>query len=161
MQSADGSSLVRWKGSGIAECQVCSLMSRCDKRHFPVDCPLYKKMPVQHRISLLEAAGICKKCLSHEKRDDRGAKRCARRHEENHWMCREFSAPAGGGTPQKMLPAVQHQPGRLVYRCRTVIHVRSRSDMEAGEYNVKLTTLYDSNQQQSYIRDEVACFKIC
>ncbi|MFN9907408.1 MAG: hypothetical protein ACK56F_15020, partial [bacterium] len=28
--------------------------------------------------------------------------------------------------------------------------------MEAGEYNVKLTTLYDSNQQQSYIRDEVA-----
>jgi hypothetical protein len=28
--------------------------------------------------------------------------------------------------------------------------------MEAGEYNVKLTTLYDSNQQQSYIRDEIA-----
>jgi hypothetical protein len=28
--------------------------------------------------------------------------------------------------------------------------------MEAGEYNVKLTTLYDSNQRQSYIRDEVA-----
>jgi len=78
-------------------------MSRCDKRHFPVDCPLYRKMPVQHRISLLEAAGICKKCLNHEK-----------------------------------------------------IHVRSRADMEAGGYNVRLTTLYDSNQQQSYIRDEVA-----
>jgi hypothetical protein len=28
--------------------------------------------------------------------------------------------------------------------------------MEAGGYNVRLTTLYDSNQQQSYIRDEVA-----
>ena len=72
-------------------------MSRCDKRHFPVDCPLYRKMPVQHRVSLLEAAGICKKCLSHEKRDDRGAKRCARRHGENHWMCREFSDREGGG----------------------------------------------------------------
>ena len=131
-------------------------MSRCDKRHFPVDCPLYRKMPVQHRISLLEAAGICKKCLNHKRRDDRGAKRCAKRHEENHWMCREFSDPAEGGTPQKRLPAVQHQPGRLVYGCRTEIHVRSRADMEAGGYNVRLTTLYDSNQKQSYIRDEVA-----
>jgi hypothetical protein len=28
--------------------------------------------------------------------------------------------------------------------------------MEAGGYNVRLTTLYDSNQKQSYIRDEVA-----
>ena len=56
----------------------------------------------------------------------------------------------------RLLPVVQHQPGRLVYRCRTVIHVRSRLDMEAGEYNVKLTTLYDSKQHQSYIRDEVA-----
>ena len=46
--------------------------------------------------------------------------------------------------------------GRLVYRCRTVIHMRSRSDMEAGEYNVRLTTLYNPSQQQSYIRDEVA-----
>ncbi len=71
-------------------------------------------------------------------------------------MCREFSDPEGGGTPKRLLPAVQPQPGRLVYRCRTVIHVRSRADMEAGEYNVKLTTLYDSNQRQSYIRDEVA-----
>jgi hypothetical protein len=71
-------------------------------------------------------------------------------------MCREFSDPEGGGTPKRLLPVVQHQPGRLVYRCRTVIHVRSRADMEAGEYNVKLTTLYDSNQRQSYIRDEVA-----
>ncbi len=37
-----------------------------------------------------------------------------------------------------------------------MIHVRSKSDMEAGEYNVKLMTLYDSNQRQSYIRDEIA-----
>jgi hypothetical protein len=121
MQSADGGSLVRRKGSGPADCQICSLLSRCDKWHFLVDCPLYRKLPVQHRVSLLEAAGICKKCLSHEKRDDRGAKHCAGRHGENHWMCLEFSDPEGGGTPKKLLPVVQHQPGRLVYRCRTLI----------------------------------------
>ncbi len=40
MQSADGSSLVRRKGSGFEDCQICALLSRCDKRHFPVDCPL-------------------------------------------------------------------------------------------------------------------------
>jgi hypothetical protein len=37
-----------------------------------------------------------------------------------------------------------------------VIHVKSKSDLEAGEYSVKLMTLYDSNQRQSYIRDEIA-----
>jgi hypothetical protein len=71
-------------------------------------------------------------------------------------MCRNFSDPEGGGIQKRLLPVVKPQPGRLVYRCRTVIHVRSKSDMEAGEYNVKLTTLYDSNQRQSYIRDEIA-----
>jgi hypothetical protein len=71
-------------------------------------------------------------------------------------LCRDFSDPEGDGVQRRLLPVVKPQPGRLVYRCRTVIHVRSKSDMEAGEYNVKLTTLYDSNQQQSYIRDEIA-----
>ena len=93
MQSADGSSLVRRKGSGFEDCQICGLLSRCDKRHFPVDCPLYRKLPVQHRVSLLEAAGICKKCLSHKNRDDRGAEHCEGRHGEDHWMCRDFSGP--------------------------------------------------------------------
>jgi hypothetical protein len=156
MQPADGSSLVRRKGSGFEDCQICALLSRCDKWHFPVDCPLYWKLPVQHRVSLLEAAGICKKCLSHKKRDDRGAEHCEGRHGEDHWMCRNFSDPGGGGIQKRLLPVVKPQPGRLVYRCQTVIHVRSKSDMEAGEYNVKLTTLYDSNQRQSYIRDEIA-----
>jgi hypothetical protein len=156
MQSADGSSLVRRKGSGLEECQLCALLSRCDKRHFPVDCSLYWKLPVQHRVSLLEAAGICKKCLSHKRRDDGGAEHCEGRHEEDHWMCRNFSDPEGDGIQRRLLPVVKSQPGRLVYRCRTVIHVKSKSDMEAGGYSVKLTTLYDSNQRQSYIRDEVA-----
>jgi hypothetical protein len=36
--------------------------------------------------------------------------------------------------------------------------------LEAGGYSVKLTTLYDSNQRQSYIRNEVAkkhVLKVC
>jgi hypothetical protein len=156
MQSADGSSLVRRKGSGLEECQLCALLSRCDERHFLVDCSLYRKLPVQHRVSLLEAAGICKKCLSHKKRDDGGAEHCEGQHKEDHWMCRNFSDPEGDGVQRRLLPAVKSQPGRLVYRCRTVIHVKSKSDVEAGEYSVKLTTLYDSNQRQSYIRDEIA-----
>ena len=71
-------------------------------------------------------------------------------------MCRTFSDPEGDGIQRRLLPVVKSQPGRLVYRCRTVIHVKSKSDVEAGEYSVKLTTLYDSNQRQSYIRDEIA-----
>ncbi len=71
-------------------------------------------------------------------------------------MCRTFSDPEGSGIEKRLLPVVKSQPGRLAYRCRTVIHVKSRSDLEAGGYSVKLTTLYDSNQRQSYIRNEVA-----
>jgi hypothetical protein len=71
-------------------------------------------------------------------------------------MCRTFSDMEGEGTERRLLPVVKSQPGRLVYRCRTVNHVKSRSDLEAGGYSVKLTTLYDSNQRQSYIRDEIA-----
>ncbi len=47
-------------------------------------------------------------------------------------------------------------PGRLAYKCRTVIHVKSRSDLQSDRYSVQLTTLYDSNQRQSYIVNEVA-----
>ncbi len=70
---------------------------------------------------------------------------------KDHWMCRNFSDPEGDGVQRRLLPVVKPQPGRLIFRCLTVIHVRSKSDMEAGKYNVKLTTLYDSNQRQSYI----------
>jgi hypothetical protein len=123
MQSADGSSLVRRKGSGLEECTLCALLSRCDERHFLVDCALFRKLPVQHRISLLEAAGICKKCLSHKKRNGGGAERCEGQHKEDHWMCRTFSDPEGERVQRRLLPVVKSQPGRLVYRCRTVIHV--------------------------------------
>ncbi len=51
---------------------------------------------------------------------------------------------------------VTSQPGRLVYKCRTVIHVKSRVDSESDNYSVRLTTLYDSNQRQSYIVNKVA-----
>jgi hypothetical protein len=149
--------LVRRKGSGFKENTLCALSTRCNERHFPVNCLLFRKLPVQHRISLLEAAGICKKCLSHRKRDGGRAEHCEGQHREDHWMCRTFSDPEGAGSRERrLLPVVKSQPGRLVYRCRTVIHVKSRSDLEAGGYSVKLTTLYDSNQRQSYIRNEVA-----
>ncbi len=144
------------KGSGFEESTLCALSTRCNVRHFPVNCLLFRKLPVQHRISLLEAAGICKKCLSHRKRDAGRAEHCEGQHREDHWMCRTFSDPKGSGIEKRLLPVVKSQPGRLVYRCRTVIHVKSRSDLEAGGYSVQLTTLYDSNQRQSYIRNEVA-----
>ncbi len=48
------------------------------------------------------------------------------------------------------------RPGRLAYKGRTVIHVKSRSDLQTDRYSVQLTTLYDSNQQQSFIVNEVA-----
>ncbi len=51
---------------------------------------------------------------------------------------------------------VMSQPGRLVYKCRAVIHVKSRADSESDNYSVRLTTLYDSSQRQSYIVNEVA-----
>ena len=56
----------------------------------------------------------------------------------------------------RMLPEVKSQPGRLVYRCRTIIYVKSRADLGSNNYSVQLTTLYDSNQRQSYIANEVA-----
>jgi hypothetical protein len=71
-------------------------------------------------------------------------------------MCRTFSDPEGSGIEKRLLSVVKSQPGRLVYRCQTVIHVKSRSDLETDGYSVQLTTLYDSNQRQSYIRNEVA-----
>ena len=42
------------------------------------------------------------------------------------------------------------------YKCRTVLHVKSRADLETDNYSVQLTTLYDSNQELSYISNEVA-----
>ncbi len=51
---------------------------------------------------------------------------------------------------------VTPRAGRLVYNCRTEIHVKSRADLETDNYSVKLTTLYDSNLGQSYIVNEVA-----
>ena len=51
---------------------------------------------------------------------------------------------------------VTPRAGRLVYNCRTEIHVKSREDLESDNYSVKLTTLYDSNLGQSYIVNEVA-----
>ena len=51
---------------------------------------------------------------------------------------------------------VTPRPGRLVYNCRTEIHVKSRADLESDNCSVKLTTLYDSNLGQSYIVNEVA-----
>jgi hypothetical protein len=60
------------------------------------------------------------------------------------------------GIERRLLPVVKSQPGRLVYRCWTVIHVKSRSDLQTNGYSVQLMTLYDSNKRQSYIRNEVA-----
>jgi hypothetical protein len=57
---------------------------------------------------------------------------------------------------KRLLPAVISQPGRLAYKCRTVIHVKSRSDLQTDRYSVQLTMLYDSNKQQSFIVNEVA-----
>jgi hypothetical protein len=156
MQSAGDGSLVRWKGSGFEETQLCALSPRCSERHFPVNCLLFRKFPVQHRVPLLAAVGICKKCLSHGKGDGGRAEQCGGRHVENHWLCQFFSDPEGPGMEKRLLPAVVPQPGRLTYKCRTVIHVKSRSDLQTDRYSVQLTTLYDSNQRHSFIVNEVA-----
>ncbi len=68
----------------------------------------------------------------------------------------DFFRSVRTGIEKRLLPVVKSQPGRLFYRCRTVIHVKSRSDLQTDEYSVQLTTLYDSNQRRSYIRNEVA-----
>ncbi len=99
---------------------------------------------------------MCKKCLSHSKRDGGRTKQCEEQHKEDHWLCRSFSDPEGLGIERRLLPVVTSQPGRLVYKCRTVIHVKCRADSESDNYSVRLTTLYDSNQRQSYIVNEVA-----
>jgi hypothetical protein len=156
IQSAGDGSLVRRKGSGIEETQLCVLSPRCGERHFPADCLLFRELPTQHRVSLLAAAGICKKCLSHSKRDGDKAKQCEGRHVEDHWLCQSFSDPEGPGMEKRLLLAVVPQPGRQVYRCRSVIHVKTRSDLQTDDYSVQLTTLYDSTQRHSFIMNEVA-----
>ncbi len=67
MQSEEGGSLVRRDGSGNKEKIPCVLLPRCMERHFPVNCALFRKLPVQHRVSLLLGASVCKKCLSHSR----------------------------------------------------------------------------------------------
>jgi hypothetical protein len=158
MQSAGDGSLVCRNGSGSGESRLCVLSPRCTERHFLVNCLLFRKLPVQHRISLLSAAGVCKKCLSHSKRDGGRTKQCEEQHEEDHWLCRSFSDLEGPGIERRLrlLPVVTSQPGRLVYKCPTVIHVKSKADSESDKYSVQLTTLYNSNQRQSYILNEVA-----
>jgi len=156
MQPEEGGFLVRRDGSGNRERIPCVLSPRCMERHLPVDCILFRKLPVQHRISLLSAAGVCKKCLSHSERNSERTKQCEERSKDDHWLCRSFSDPREGGVVTRLLPVVTPQAGRLVYKCRTVIHVKSRADLETDNYSVQLTTLYDSNQRQSYITNEVA-----
>jgi hypothetical protein len=75
---------------------------------------------------------------------------------EDHWLCRFFSNPEEPEIEKNLLPVVISQPGRLTYKCRTVIHVKSRSDLQTSRYSVQLTTLYDSDQQHSFIMNEVA-----
>ncbi len=120
-----------------------------------------KLFAVQHRISLLSAASVCKKCLSHSKRDGDRTKQCEERSKDDHWLCRFFSDPKEGGVVRRLLPVVTPRAGRLVYNCRTEIHVKSRKDLESDSYSVKLTTLYDSKLEQSYIVNEVALAEIC
>ncbi len=148
--------MVRRKGSGLEETRLCVLSPRCVERHFPADCLLFRELPTHHRVSLLAAAGICKKCLSHSRRDGGRAEQCEGQHVEDHWLCRFFSDPEGPEIERKLLPVVISQPDRLTYKCRTVIHVKSRSDLQTGRYSVQLTTLYDSDQRHSFIMNEVA-----
>jgi len=156
MQSEEGGSLVRRDGSGNMERIPCVLSPRCVERHFPVNCTLFKNLPVQHRVSLLSAAKVCKKCLSHNMKDGGKTRRCKEQSKDDHWLCWSFSDPVEGGVKVRMLPEVKPQPGRLVYRCRTTIYVKSGADLGSKNYSVQLTTLYDTNQRQSYIANEVA-----
>jgi hypothetical protein len=90
-------------------------------------------------------------------KDGGRTKQCREQSKDDHWLCWSFSDPEEeGGVIRRLLPEVTSQPGRLVYRCRTIIHVKSRADLESDNYSVQLTTLYDSNQRQSYITNEVA-----
>ncbi len=131
MQPEEGGFLVRRDGSGNRERIPCVLSTRCMERHRPVDCALIRKLPVQHRISLLSAASVCKKCLSHSERDGDRTKQCEERSKDDHWLCRFFWDPREGGVVTRLLPVVKPRVGRLVYKCRTVIHVKSRADLES------------------------------
>ncbi len=113
MQSEEGGSLVRWDGSGNKEAIPCVLSPRCMERHFPVSCALFRKLPVQHRVSLLSAASVSKKCLSHSKRDGGRTKQCEEQNKDDHWLCRSFSDPEGRGVDRRLLPVVTPQPGRF------------------------------------------------
>jgi hypothetical protein len=75
---------------------------------------------------------------------------------EDHWLCQFFSDPEGPEMERRLLPAVIPQPGRQVYRCQSVIHVKTRSDLQTDDYSVRLTTLYNSAQRHSFIMNEVA-----
>jgi hypothetical protein len=105
---------------------------------------------------LLAKAGICTKCLSHSKRDGKRTEKCEGQHVKDNWLCRYFSDPEGPKTDRRLLPVVVSQPGRQRYECRQVIHVKTRSDLETGNYSVQLMTLYNSTQQHSFITNEVA-----
>jgi hypothetical protein len=59
MQSAGDGSLVCRKGSGFEETQLCVLSPRCEERNFPVDCLLFRELPILHQVSLLAAGDIC------------------------------------------------------------------------------------------------------
>ena len=146
MQAEEGGFLVRRDGSGHREKIPCVLAPRCMKRHLPEDCSLFRELPVQHRVSLLSAARVCRKCLNHSERDSERRRQCEEQGRDAHWLCRSFSDPREGGVAVRLLPEVVPQAGRLVYRCRTVLHVKSRADLGTGNYSAKLTTLYDSNQ---------------
>ncbi|MFN9907626.1 MAG: hypothetical protein ACK56F_16130, partial [bacterium] len=111
------------------------LAPRCMGRHLPEDCSLFRELPVQHRVSLLSAARVCKKCLNHSERDSERRRQCEERGKDDHWLCRSFSDPREGGVAVRLLPEVVPQAGRLVYRCRTVLHVKSRADLGTGNYS--------------------------
>ncbi len=93
---------------------------------------------MQHRVSLLSAASVCKKCLSHSKRDGGRTKQCEEQSKDDHWLCRSFSDLEEGGVVRRLLPVVTPRAGRLVYNCRTEIHVKSRADLKSDNYSVKL-----------------------
>jgi hypothetical protein len=96
------------------------------------------------------------KCLSHSKKDGERTEQCEGRHVKVHWLCRYFSDPEGPKTERRQLPEVVSQPGRQKYECRQVIHVKSWSDLETGNYSVQLMMLYDPTRRHSFIRNEVA-----
>jgi hypothetical protein len=106
MQSAGRGALVRRKGSGLEETQLYVLSPRCMEWHLPADCLLFRELPTQHRVSLLAAAGFCKKCLSHSRRDGGKTEQCEGQHVEDHWLCQFFSNPEGPEIEKKLLPVV-------------------------------------------------------